>query len=485
MRTRLLPGLFAASFLFLGVAACGNDGTGGAGGGTTSTSTSSASTTATGDPATTATTGGGEGGSDGNDDFATAEKLTVGTPIDSFLEPTGDQDFYVFQGAKGQALSLAIKAEEIPFDPPTIDTVLTLYDATKQRLAENNDPTPRRSDDAQIFTVLPADGMYYVRVTECWSWATDGIGCSTPKNKLSTAYTLSVTDLGIATPGNTADTEKGNDSTTAVPVTYAAAEAKGGRPLSIVHGSFEAFDDVDVFSFDFPPDLVDVPAGSRLLASEWLVHGGPSGDGSTSPVGKVYLTTQADPTKRLGQIDESDFGSQGARLWPPIDGAGKYFLFIEHPLAPFYSNDFYFDLHGAVSSRALEQKEIENDTMATAEALTATADGSYYIEGDLGNAGLDVDHFSFDVTAQAGKMVTAYCVSGRAGSGLQSFEVDLIDPTAKENLAIIKETAQSDATTDTVPVPAGATKLVLRLSASGQDPVITGAYYRCGVHFSL
>ena len=481
MRTRLFPGLFAASFLFLGAAACGNDGTGGAGGG--ATATSSATTTATVGPATTATTGGGEGGSDGNDDFATAAKLTIGAPIDSFLEPTGDQDFYVFQGAKGQALSLTIKAEEIAFDAHTIDTIVTLFDATQQRIAENNNPTPRITDDARLFTVLPADGMYYVRVTECWSWATDAIGCSIPRNKLSTAYTLSVVDLGVATPGNVADTEQGNDSTTAVPVTYAAADAKGGRPLSIVHGRFEAIDDVDVFSFDLPADIVDVPSGSRLLASEWILRGGPSGNGATSPVGKVYLTTQDDPTKRLAQIDASDFGNQGARLWPPIDGAGKYFLFIEHPLAPFYSNDFYVDLHGAVSSRALEQKEIANDALATAEPLAPADDGSYYIEGDLGNEGADVDHFSFDVTAQAGKMVTAYCVSGRAGSGLVSFEVVLIDPTTKSKLAIIKETAQSDATTPTVPVPAGAKKLVLRLSAAGQDPVITGAYYRCGVHF--
>lgn len=482
MRTRLLPGLFAASFLSLGAAACGNDGTGGAGGGATSTATSSATTTTVG-PATTATTGGGEGGSDGNDDFATAEKLTIGAPIDAFLEPWSDQDFYVFQGAKGQALSLTIKAEEIPFDPHTIDTILTLYDATMQRIAENNNPAPRTGNDAQIFTVLPGDGQYYVRVTECWSWATDAVGCSVPKVKLSTAYTLSVTDLGLAIAGNTADAEKGNDSTTAAPVTYAAAAAKGGRPLSIVHGRFEAADDVDVFSFDFPADIVDVAAGSRLLASEWILREGPGGDGSTSPVGKVYITTQADPTKRLAQIDEGDFGGQGARLWPPLDVAGKYFLFLEHPQAPLYSNDFYVALHGAGSSRALEQKEIENDAIATAEPLTPADDGSYYIEGDLGNAGADVDHFSFDVAGQAGKRVAAYCVSGRAGSGLQSFEVDLIDAVTKAKLAIIKETPQTDATTPIVPVPAGATKMILRLSAAGQDPVITGAYYRCGVHF--
>ncbi|MEP7124393.1 MAG: hypothetical protein ABJE95_25925, partial [Byssovorax sp.] len=104
-------------------------------------------------------------------------------------------------------------------------------------------------------------------------------------------------------------------------------------------------------------------------------------------------------------------------------------------------------------------------------------------EGDLGNAGADVDHFSFDVSAQAGKMVYAFCVSGRAGSGLQSFEVDLVDPAGKTNLAVIKETAQTDAATPLAAVPVGAKKLILKLSASGQDPVITGAYYRCGVHF--
>ncbi len=484
MRTRLLPGLFAASFLFLlGVAACGNDGTGGAGGGAAATSTATTSATTVG-PATTATTGGGEGGSDGNDDFATAATLTVGTPVDAFLEPWSDQDFYVFQGAKGQALSLTIKAEETPFDTHTIDTVLTLYDASMTRIAENDDPTPRSSDDAQLFTVLPANGAYYLRVTECWSWAADAVGCAKPKVKLSTAYTLRVADLDGTQPGITADPEKGNDSTSAAPVTYAAATATGARPLSVVYGRFEAFDDVDVFSFDFPADIVEVAAGSRLLASEWLLRGGPSADGATSPMGKVYITTQADPTQRLGQIDVDDSGGKAARLWPPLDPAGQYYLFVEHPLAPFGANDFYVDLHGAVSSNALEQNEAQNDALAGAEALLPVGDdGSYYIEGDLVNAAADVDHFSFDVSGQAGKMVTAYCVAGRAGSGLQSFEVDLIDATTLSKLAIIKETPQSDATTDTVPVPAGAKTMILRLSAAAQDPVIVGTYYRCGVHF--
>jgi pre-peptidase len=484
MRTRLLPGLFATSSLFLllaGLGACGgDDGTGGAGGGATASVT--ATTTTTVGPATTATTG-GEGGSDGNDDFATAEKLTVDVAIDAFLEPWSDQDFYVFQGTKGQALSLSIKAEEIPFDAHTIDTVLTLYDASMTRIAENDDPTPRTTDDAQLFTVLPADGAYYVRVTECWSWATDAVGCAKPRTKLSTAYTLRVSNLDGTIPGITADVEKGNDSTTAVPVTYAAALDKGGRPLSTVYGRFEAFDDVDVFSFDFPADVVEVAAGSRLLASEWILRGGPSADGATSPVGKVYITTQADPTQRLGQIDEKDFGGKGARLWPPLDPAGQYYLFVEHPLAPFGTNDFYVERHGAVSSNALEQNEAANNAIAGAEALLPAEDGSFYIEGDLGNAAADVDHFSFDVSGQAGKTVTAICVSGRAGSGLQSFEVDLIDPSTMSNLAIIKETPQSDAATDMIPVPAGAKTLILRLSAAAQDPVVTGAYYRCGVHF--
>lgn len=479
MRTRLLPGLFVTSLLsFAGAAAgCGDGGTGGAGGGSTATST--ATSTTTGDPATT--TGGGEGGSDGNDDFATAEKLTVGTSIDAFLEPWSDQDFYVFQGVKGQAVTLSLKAEETPFDVHTIDTVLTLYDASKTRIAENDDPTPRTSDDAQIFTVLPEDGAYYLRVTECWSWATNAVGCAKPKVKLSTAYTLRVADLDGKIPGIVADPEKGNDSTTAEPVTYAAAG--GGRPVSIVYGRFEASDDVDVFSLDFPADIAAVAPGSRPLTSEWILREGASGDGSTSAVGKIYFTTQADPTLRLAQIDGSDFAGHGARLWPPLDLAGKYYLFVEHPQKTAGANDFYVDVHGVVSSQAVEQKETENDALATPEALTAAENGSYYVEGDLGNAAADVDHFSFDVSGQAGKMVSAYCVAGRAGSGLQSFEVDLIDPVAKSKLAVIKETAQSDAATPMLPVPASASTLILKLSAAAQDPVITGTYYRCGVHF--
>jgi hypothetical protein len=483
MRTRLLPGLFATSLLCTGAAACGDGGTGGTGGGSTTTSTATSTSTSTGDPATSGT--GGAPASDGNDDFATAEKLTVGTPIDAYLEPWSDQDFYVFQGVKGQALSLSIKAEETPFDVHTIDTILTLYDAAKKRIAEDDDPTPRLSDDAQIFTVLPADGTYYVRVTECWSWATNAMGCATPKVKLSTAYTLRVANLDAsgATAGIVADTEKGNDSTTAAPVTYAAATASGGRPASIVYGRFEAADDVDVFSLDFPADAITLDPGTRALASEWILRDGPSGDGSTSTVGKIYFTTQADPTTRLAQIDGGDFAGHGARLWPPLDLAGKYYLFVEHPQNAVDTNDFYVDVHGVVSSRAVEQKEAENDALATPEALTAAMDGSYYVEGDLGKAGADVDHFSFDVTGQAGKMVTATCVAGRAGSGLQSFEVDVLDPAGKSKLAVIKETAQTDAATQLVPVPPGAATLILKVSAAGQDPAITGTYYRCGVHF--
>jgi hypothetical protein len=469
------------SLLFAPAVGCGDGGTGGAGGGATTTASATTTSTTAG-PSTSATTG-GDGGSDGNDDFATAEKLTVGTPVDAFLEPSSDQDFYVFQGLKGQALSLTIKAEETPFDVHTIDTVLTLYDASKTRIAENDDPTPRTSDDAQIFTVLPADGAYYVRVTECWSWATNAMGCAKPQHKLSTAYTLTVADLDGKIAGICRDTEEGNDSTTATPVTYAAALPAGGRPVSIVYGRFETADDVDVFSFDYPADIVDVPAGSRMLASEWSLREGPGGDGASGPTGRIYITTQADPTKRLAQLDEGDFASHGARLWPPLDVAEKYYLFVEHPQAPLGANDFYVVVHGVGTSQPLEQNEATNDVVTTPEALMPAVDGSYYIEGDLGNAGADVDHFSFDVTAQAGKTVAAYCVAGRAGSGLVSFEVDLLDPAKMTKLAIIKETAQTDATTPMLPVPAGAKTLILKLSAAGQDPVITGTYYRCGVHF--
>ncbi len=474
MRTRFLPGLCATSLLLtFGAPACSGGGGAGAGGsGTSVTTTSSVTTTGAG------------GESDGNDDFATAEKLTIGAPIDAFLEPGSDQDFYVFQGSKGQALALSIKAQEVPFDPHTIDTALTLFDASKSRIAENDQPSPRRSDDAQLFTILPEDGTYYLRVAECWSWAQGAEGCAKPKAKLSTAYTLRVVDLAGAIQGVAKDLEKGNGIAGATVVTYEDAVVGGVRPFSVLYGRFDAADDIDVFSFDFPADLVEIAPGARLVASEWLLREGPAGDGATTSVGKVYITTQADPTTRLAQIDGADFGGRGSRLWPPLDLAGKYYLFIEHPQAALGANDFYVDLHGAGSSRPLEQKEAENDAVATPEALVPMeGEESIYIEGDLGNAAADVDHFSFSLAGHSSEEVTVSCISARAGSGLQSFEVALLDATTLMPLTLVQETAQTDAYTPAIPVPPGASKMILKLSAAAQDPAVSGTFYRCGIHF--
>ncbi len=470
MRMRLLPGLFTTALLLPFAVGCGDGGTPGAGGsgGTTSSAT------------TTTTTGSGE--EDGNDDFATAEKLTVGAPIDAYLEPWSDQDFYVFQGKKGQALSFTIKAEEMPFDPYAIDTVLTLYDASEQRIAENDTPTPRASNDAQLFTLLPADGAYYLRVTECWAVATDSNACAKPKVKVSTAYTLRVANLDSATKGVVADPEKGNDVASAMPVTYADA-VDDARPPSVLYGRFESANDIDVFSFDGLADLVDVPPGARLLVNEWLLREGPQGNGSTAKAGRVYITTQADPTKRLAEIDGAKYDGRGARMWPPVDPAGKYYLFVEPPPAPAGANDFYVAIHGAGRSNPIEQKEAENDDAATSEALTPAEDGSFYVEGDLGSAASDVDHFAFDVAGQAGKKVAAICVSARAGSGLGGFQLALLDAATLAPLSTVKETATTDAITELVPVPGGAAKMILELRAATQDPVIVGAFYRCGIHF--
>jgi hypothetical protein len=469
---RLLPGFFATTLFLTCAPGCGDGGTPGAGG--------SGATTAS-VTATTATTT-GTGGDDGNNDFATAETLTVGTPIDAYLEPWSDQDFYVFQGKKGQALSFTIKAEEMPFDPYAIDTVLTLYDASRQQIAENNAPTPRLSDDAQLFTLLPADGAYYLRVAECWSLTTDGVGCAKPRTKLSTAYTLRTVSLAGVAKGVVLDPETGNDFASATPVTY--ADAVGGvRPPSVVYGRFEGAADVDVFSFDVPADPVELPPGARLLLNEWLLREGPFGDGSTGQAGKIYLTTQADPTTRLAQIDGADHAGTGARMWPPIDPAGKYYLFVERPQATAGANDFYINLHGAGRSNPLEQKDAENDAAATAEALTPADNGSFYVEGDLGNAAADVDHFAFDVADQAGKKVYAICVSARAGSGLGGFQIALLDATTFAPLSTVIETATADAVTDLLPVPGGAAKMILELRATTQDPIVVGAFYRCGIHF--
>lgn len=109
-----------------------------------------------------------------------------------------------------------IAQSQTGFDPDTIDGIITLYDSNKKQIAENHNPPTFSSTDPTLFTILPADGKYYIRVAECWDWASNPENsCLGTKDKSSTLYTVFGSSLDPAQKGNIEDQEKGNDAASA------------------------------------------------------------------------------------------------------------------------------------------------------------------------------------------------------------------------------------------------------------------------------
>jgi len=146
-----------------------SDDTGGASGndagGTTAKDTGS---TASKDAGSTGSVDAGKPALSKHNSFDTALPITIGADAtDEELAPTGEVDYFTFEGKKGDAVLIDIFAQEKAFEKTAIDTVMTLFDKDQKQIAENDDPTPRTTNDSAIFTILPADGTYYITVQEC------------------------------------------------------------------------------------------------------------------------------------------------------------------------------------------------------------------------------------------------------------------------------------------------------------------------------
>jgi len=73
-----------------------------------------------------------------------------------------DVDVFRFAGKKGQKLSAEVLAHR--YGSP-LDAMLTLYNATFQQVAFNDDLAPD-TRDARLAVVLPADGEYYLALID-------------------------------------------------------------------------------------------------------------------------------------------------------------------------------------------------------------------------------------------------------------------------------------------------------------------------------
>lgn len=423
------------------------------------------------------------GSSDANTSFAKAADLELTIEVAGELLPTGAVHYYKFSGTKGQALLFSIQAQDVAYDPDSLDTVLTLFDADKNKIAENDDPFPRVTNDSLLLTILPATGVYYVSVEECWTWiAAKGIstGCGEPKDKTKTSYTLTMRELDPTQPNIVPDDEKGDGIDSATAVSYGKTSA-GAYVLSVIYGTFGAITDVDVFAFT-PP--MDTPIGkSRSVAYFDFYPSGVDGNGSTTTPGTVWLASAASPTEVIASIDLT----KGGDIAAPLPLNKPFYIYIPHAGGKAGANDFYFVNHRVSGGNPVEAKDSENNTWAGAEALEATDNTtggtSYFVEGNLTEAKTDKDHFSFAVPMGA-THASVICSAQRSGSGLRDLVVTLFGEDGSSTSGLALETATDDALIKDFVIPKGAKKLIMQVKAGSQADGVSSDYYRCGVHLS-
>jgi hypothetical protein len=527
-RQSLGLGLLGFGFLLALGAGCGSSTSGGGttggttstttagqGGGTTTSSTSStthsgkggAGGQGTGGHGTGGGTGGAGGAAAGNHDFGTALDITVNgqQPTAGTLADAATKDFYKFSGKAGDRLTFITRAQGLVQgntgdDNTIIDTVITLYDANKTAIAQDDDAWPRFGRDSQLFTILPADGEYYVSVEDCNS-AFGGQNCA-PANGLQTFdYQLDVatTDKLVA-PEVWAGASQ--DGTTAKAVSVAYAVPQGQKPgnygLYIFDGAFKAAGETHVFSFTPPKDTV-VDASQRARAELWVQPiSAKNGDGSTANV-KVWVADSAAPQTMIAMVDQNNYSDGDNQTNGPIDLSvpvtldHQYFVFVQSTAAKSTpATDFYFAEHfvGSFHYGQLEAEKAQgaNDTVATAETLTTPAQatpGAFFVDGDILKAGQggDVDVYAMDVPAGSNK-VDLFCSAQRAGSGLRSLQVSVLGTDGKTGMASGTEAAGTDMNVIGKTVPGGTTKAYLQVAADSQDANVTGTYYHCTVVFS-
>lgn len=400
-------------------------------------------------------------GSVGGDSFDTAVSITVqegeDPPVMEAIEAPGDSDFYTFEGMEGQWLGIFTSANADD-DPMMLDTVITLYDSTRTRIAENDDAQPRTGTDSELLTRLPSTGTYYIEVQEFSSWSGGDA-----EGQPDFAYELSLVTIEPGAAIVTVDTERGDDETTAP--TFAWTPDPNSQ---FIMGTYRDDTDVDVLRF--------AVTGGRRSFSLNIMPQGDEGYGSTAMTGNVWITTLDEPTVLVARVNGA-----GDRALNPSLSEGNYLLWVDHPGGA-GSNDFYV-LKANLGVENTFEAEVgagaTNDTSATAEALTLTDDmGTLqgFVLSMLPTG--DVDYRSFDVAAD--QEVTIVCASLRGGSGLLGLTASLHDgtDTLRPGATGVESATEGIRIVETTP-PAGT--YYLRLESTGQDAAVTGNWTRCGV----
>lgn len=419
------------------------------------------------------------------------------------LEPVeDDEDFYTFDGIGGLYFQILTdsKPDADEFDATYPDLVITLYkdnNGTWEQIARNDDPTPRFSNDSELYTVLPSDGKYCVKVSECSKVFGPNL-CSNTADITSFGYMIAGGTINAGMVNGIVQEVEPNDmAANATPMEYEKVANMMRYYSTLTYGGFSSPTDVDIYSFKVPMDQ-SVPSGRSICNFDFFPFGVDGNGSSVESGGLAYITTAAEPTKKIAQIDFTAADPKSGELpsiGVPCTFGTDYLFFLERGMGATKGvNDFNMFTHVGGGSNPLE-KETEmtpniNDKIADAEALMVqnNMDGSksFFVDGDIIGAPMDKDVFAIDVAAGANlATISVACGSQRSGSGLRDFRATVFDDKGNPlSMGIATESATSSLFIDQRAIPAGATKLFLQLEAGSQDPNVSSTFYRCGIHLS-
>jgi cysteine-rich repeat protein len=389
---------------------------------------------------------------DGDDSCETAGSLdgrangVIGLPGDvDFYRFTGDPDIWTYIDTDGNSDD----------DDDKVDTVISVYDADCNLIAENDDVSPGSSADSELILRLPGGGDYFIAVQDYSSWKGD----RAERGSEDFTYRLDLSSLS-GDQNNITETG-GEDAETALPMPVVDGRA------NLVLGQFTDTVERGVYSFS-------ITQNDKRKFSATLKPVGPYANGSTS-VGTVLRLTDSEgnTVARIGHSEAHD------EINPGNLPLGAYHLWVERADDQAAgANDFYVVRVRVSEGNAPEQADETNGTVEGAEALsTSSTSGTqrYYLVTNI-DVG-DLDYFSFDVPASS--TVTVVCKSANGGSGLIDMRAEI--RTGDDNVV---SGAAEDASGLTMRDIGGMTAGThyLRLSAAGQSPEIAGNWVRCGVH---
>lgn len=413
-----------------------------------------------------------------------ALQLNDKQPLDDTLNPTGTIKWFKFDGKAGDfvLISTATDQKNNPFNPDTIDTVVQLYDPQKKPYALNDDSQARQDNDSELWTMLPSTGTYYVQVSECATYLAANPGligtCADPVDKTAADFKIYLQNFTLVPAASVIHEGEPNDKTTqSTKIVYEKAPS-GNYYLNILYGKLAAAGDIDWFSFALPLDT-KVGAGTRANADITSFTGGVDGDGSLLQDWQVVVVAADNPVQLLAKCDLTT-----GDLSLPVTLGKTYYAAFSHAKAKTTANDFYIASHSGTGSNPLEQNEVGNNLLSGAEKLVVSGTKpNYYIAGDLINAGKDIDHFSMQVPLNTSKF-SVYCASASSGSGLVDLAVNMLQTTGAALVGGTGVESGKILEVKDVAVPPGVKTVILRLSAAGQAPDVSGAFYQCGVAFA-